>query len=159
MFATPRDAYLETQVATATPQKLRLLLVEGAIRWARRTLELWQENQAEPALEALIRCREIIAELLSGVRPDGSALCKQVTGIYAFLFQRLTEAQLHHQPGILEEVIEVLEEERLTWQQLCQQMPAAPDAGLRRQFAPQEITAGITALAGGTLYEGLSLDA
>ena len=32
MLPTPRDAYLETQVLTATPQRLRLMLIEGAIR-------------------------------------------------------------------------------------------------------------------------------
>ena len=32
------ESYLEAQVMTATPQKLRLMLIEGAIRFARQTL-------------------------------------------------------------------------------------------------------------------------
>ena len=35
MYASPRDAYLETEVTTATPQRLRLMLIEAAIRRAR----------------------------------------------------------------------------------------------------------------------------
>lgn len=32
MLSSTSDAYLETQVLTATPQHLRLMLIEGAIR-------------------------------------------------------------------------------------------------------------------------------
>ena len=46
------NPYLESQIMTATPQKLRLLLIEGAIRFARQTLELWEKEQNDQALEA-----------------------------------------------------------------------------------------------------------
>ena len=58
-----QDAYLQTQVMTATPQKLRLMLVDGAIRYASQTLEHWKENRDEEGAETLARCRAIIAEL------------------------------------------------------------------------------------------------
>ena len=135
------DSYLETQIVTATPQKLRLLLIEGAIRNARRTSEFWAEQRDEAALESLIRCRAIISELLAGVRSDGSDLCQRVIALYSFLFQRLTAAQQQRNPSILAEVIDVLAEERLTWQQLCEQMPAAPDAAARGGYEPSEIAA------------------
>ena len=141
MYASAGNSYLETQISTATPQKLRLLLIEGALRFGRRTLALWQENQAGEALESLIRCRSIIAELLSGVRPDGTPLTRQVTALYGFAFRTLTEAQAQHDEKKLADVLAILEEEQVTWRQVCEQMPEPPDADSRRQFAPQEITA------------------
>jgi len=42
-----------------------------------------------------------------------------VLGIYLFLFQELTEAQLRRDASRMDGVIRVLEEERTTWQELC----------------------------------------
>lgn len=141
MYASAGDSYLETQISTATPQKLRLMLIEGALRYGHRMLAFWQEKQFEPALEAGIRCREIISELLSGIRQDGSELNKNVAELYVYLFRTLTEAQTERNSQKLSDVLAVLAEEQVTWRQVCEQMPDPPDAESRRQFAPQEITA------------------
>ena len=66
--------YLETEINTATPQKLRLMLIAGALRHARRTLGLWEEGNFEAALESLIRCRDIVAELLNRLAGQGAAV-------------------------------------------------------------------------------------
>src|SRR5437870_5675495 len=113
-----RQAYLETQIATAAPQQLRLMLIEGALRLARQTAEAWREERRDEALESLIRCRSIITELIAGIRAGSSQLADQVLGIYVFLFQELTQAQLRRDASRMDGVIRVLEEERATWQEL-----------------------------------------
>jgi flagellar protein FliS len=128
MERTASDTYLETQITTATPQRLRLMLVEGAIRLARRTIDLWGEDRNEEALESLIRCRGVVSELLSGVKDDGTPLARQVMGIYLFLFTTLTESQLTRDAVRLNAAIHVLEEERATWQAVCHQHPEPPPA-------------------------------
>jgi flagellar protein FliS len=122
---SPHDIYLETQIATATPQRLRLMLIEGAIRRARLTIEHWREGQGDLALESLIACRGMVSELLAGVKEEQSDLGKKVIGLYAFLFQTLTAAQLSRNPSALNEAIKILEEERQTWSQVCQQLTDA----------------------------------
>src|SRR5687768_4718761 len=119
---TPHDAYLETQVMTATPQRLRLMLIEGAIRLARQTAEYWRVERNEEALESLIRCRAIISELIAGVKADQSPLARRVVSVYLFLFTTLTEAQLTRDAAKLESAIRVLSEDRQTWSQVCQQL-------------------------------------
>lgn len=118
--------YLEAQIMTATPQKLRLMLIEGALRFARQTLEFWQREQNEQAIESLIRCRSIISELLSGIRLDDSDLTHKVAGVYLFLFRCLTEAHLRRDRKKVEETISVLEIEHETWRLVCEKLPAAP---------------------------------
>ena len=113
-----RHAYLETQIATAAPQQLRLMLIEGALRLARQTADAWREDRRDEPLDTLIRCRSIITELISGIRAGSSQLADKVLGIYLFLFQELTEAQLRD-ASRMDGVIRVLEEERTTWQELC----------------------------------------
>jgi flagellar secretion chaperone FliS len=152
---SPHDIYLETQVTTATPQRLRLMLIDAAIRWAHVTVERWRADRNADALEPLIRCREIISELLAGVKQDASPLSNQVLALYSFLFNALTAAQFSRSVAAVEAVIRVLEEERTTWSLLCEQLvdaPAAPRAmALPEERAPM-IVSGVTTA-------GLSLDA
>lgn len=116
--------YLEAQVTSATPQKLRLMLIEGAIRWARTALDQWERKMHEEAVESLIHCRSIIAELLVGVQVDGTELTRQVAGLYVFLFRHVTEAQLRRSRSKVEEILSVLEIERETWRLVCERLPA-----------------------------------
>ena len=118
----PTDAYLQTQVLTASPQRLRLMLIEEAMRQAELTAQHWDQHQPEPALEALIRCRDLVSELIAGIRPDESPLAQKVLGLYLFLFQALTEAQLSRDRTKLAVVRRILYSERQTWQQVCQQL-------------------------------------
>src|ERR1700752_4764684 len=114
MDLSARETYLEAQVNTATPQRLRLMLIGGALRQTRAAQAAWQEDRPEAAAEAIIRCRDIVAELLSGIREDGSPLVQQTVGIYAFLFSSLTELQQTRDPHQLAGIIRVLEEEQQT---------------------------------------------
>ena len=77
-------------------------------------------------LETLIRCRAAVSELIAGVRAADSPLARQVLEIYLFVFRTLSLAQQERSSARLQEVIAILEEERLTWQQLCEQLPEAP---------------------------------
>lgn len=151
--------YFEAQVLTATPQKLRLLLIDGAIRYAHQTLNLWDEDRFEEAVETCIQCRSVISELLSGVRIDGSDLTQKVVAIYMFLFRTLTEAQLKRDRNKMLEAIRVLESERETWRLVCEQMPDAPVPPPSSTFGPPvEIVAPSTGI-GGPPVSSYSFDA
>jgi flagellar protein FliS len=147
--------YLETEINTATPQKLRLMLIAGALRHARRTRTLWEEENFESALESLIRCRDIVSELLAGVRLDASPLARQVGGIYVYLFSALTEVQQTRDSEKLAAIIRVIEEDYETWQQLCEQMPERPESLSPLTFAGAEEFAPAESIA----LEAFSIDA
>jgi len=152
--------YLESQVMTATPQKLRLMLIEGAIRFARQSIGLWERGENEKAIEALGRCRGIISELLSGIRPDESALTRQVAGVYLFLFRTLTEAQLRRDSKKVEDTISVLEVERETWRLVCEKLPEVPVPSGSSERLPKtvEIIAPAQSIDGPQL-SGFTVDA
>lgn len=142
MPSTP-EIYLEMQVNSATPQRLRLMLIEAALRHARRAAELWSEGQFDVALESIIRCREIVGELIAGIDQDASPLASQVACVYVFLYSSLVEIQQTRDVHRLAAIVRVLSEERETWRQLCEQLPdriAAPSAGFREELAPAIVT-------------------
>jgi flagellar protein FliS len=116
----------ERQIRTGTPQSLQLMLIEGALRFADETVRHWDTEDGEAAFESLNRCRRIVSELLHNVRPAMSQPAKQAAQVYLFLFQTLTDIQLHGERQRMAEVVKVLESERETWQTVCDEMPQAP---------------------------------
>lgn len=154
-----REAYLSTQVMTATPQKLRLMLIDGAIKSATQTIEHWQEDRHDEGSERLILCRQIICELLSSIRQDDSEISKNTTNIYGFLFRILTDAQMDKDIERLRNAIRILEVERDTWQQVCEQLPEAPEGWADSQ-EPKEVTASNTPIPPPhAVPKGISLNA
>ena len=154
MPSTP-EIYLEMQVNSATPQRLRLMLIDGALRQARRTAALWRDGQLDTALEALICCREIVGELIAAIDKDASLLANQVASVYVLLFSLLTEVQQTRDERQLTAIIRVLEEERETWRQLCEQVPDRLTAAPSAVFSPcEEVAPAIVACR-----EAFSIDA
>ena len=141
MEASAHDSYLEAQVTTGTPQRLRLMLIEAAIRFSKQTLRFWEEEKNEEALNSLLRARSILTELLSSIRPDKTELTQKVAGVYLFLFNTLTKAQLRRDPQKIQETIDVLEVERETWRLVCEKLPHAPIPMDPAANSPREITA------------------
>lgn len=119
--------YLETEVLTATPQKLQLMMINGAIRFAYQAQQMSEQQDKEEAWDRLMRCREIVAQILCSIKNDGSDLMQNVAGIYFFLFQELTDLHAKDEYTRLDGVLNVLNEERETWEELCRQMPEAPE--------------------------------
>lgn len=118
----PGAAYLENQVLTASPARLRLMLIEAGLRFAQKTIDDWTAGNEEAAHDSLRRCRAIIAELLAGVDPKGAdeTLAKQVAAMYLILFRTLTEAQSERSEQKMRDVLEVLDIERETWREVCE---------------------------------------
>ncbi len=136
-----RDAYLETQILTATPQRLRLMLIEEAIRRLRAAQNAFAAGERDQASQSLRTCREVLAELLAGIQPEQSPVARRVQGIYVFLYATLVEVQFGPDPSRLADMLSVLEEERVTWQAVCEQMPHRPAAGAMpaEELAPQRV--------------------
>lgn len=133
--------YLETEVLTAAPQKLQLMLVEAAIRFIERGRECWNDGDAEHACEAFIRAQEVVTGILGGLNRElNPELARTMSGYYVFVFRNLAEANIQYDQKKIEAALEVLHVERETWQQVCEMLqgatseelvepsPAAPEA-------------------------------
>jgi flagellar protein FliS len=120
MTPSARDAYLETQVMTATPQQLQLLLIDAAIRSAQLGQKHWETGNDEAAGDALLHAQEVLSELMASVGVAKSDISRRLAGIYIFLFRILTEAHLQRNEKKLADVIRVLMIERGTWSLVCE---------------------------------------
>lgn len=128
-----REEYLKNQIETATPQKLHLMLVEGAIRYARVAQNCWRERKEEDARDAVDRCYLIIVEMLSNVGAAESALGRRISSVYLFLFQTVAEVRQQRDDEKLNDLLRVLAIERETWRQVCQKFGATASQGTRAE--------------------------
>jgi flagellar protein FliS len=137
MPPSARDNYLEIEVRTATPQKLHLMLIESALRSARRAREQWQLKQDEQALGSLIHSQEVLNEMITGMdREAAPDLTGEVAGVYGFIFRSLVRAGHRHDEKALHDAIRILEIERETWRQLCEQPANTHVAGHQHAGPP-----------------------
>jgi flagellar protein FliS len=129
MTHTTDETYLATEVLTAPPQKRHLMLVAAALRHARAAQAARRQHRHEPAAESLLRAQEIVGELLAGLRTDQAPeITRKVAAVYVFIYRSLVTAHLRQSDSDLESAIAVLQEELLTWQAVCAQLPADPAA-------------------------------
>jgi flagellar protein FliS len=120
--STP-NAYLKTRVMSASPAELRLLLIEGAIRFCDQAKSGISEGNPEMIFTGFSKARAIITELISGLNPDvDPELYERLTGLYTFMFTRLVDASSEKSVVIIDEVIELLRYERETWSLLVENL-------------------------------------
>ncbi len=143
MGAPTNSQYLESRVLTAPPQRLHLMLLEGALRFGRKAEEALQHGEVVAAATPLLRVIDIVGELLVGVRENKEPLNQQIAGLYWFIFRRVSEAKINNDAQALAEALRLLEIERQTWQMVCEKFaggspgPAGPRASAGGTAAPE----------------------
>jgi flagellar protein FliS len=146
------SSYLESKVLTATPQRLHLLLIEGAIRFGRQAEEALQRGDELAAAVPLVRVLDILGELLASVRTNKSDLTVKIADLYLFLFRQASKAKINADAAPLSEALRLLEFERQTWQLLCDKLgkdpgatkPATPHLRSFDSTAPRATNAGVS---------------
>ena len=124
------DVYLKTKVLSATPEELRLMLLDGALRYTRIGRDGIAAKNFEKSFENITKAKDIVLELINILRPDvDPELCSKLSSLYTFMYQRLTDANMDHDTKPADEVIGLLEFERETWVMLMAQIKTERAAG------------------------------
>lgn len=114
--SSPANAYLRTKVLTASPEELRLMLLDGAIKFASQGREGMATRNYEASFNGISQCRNIVLELLTTIKPEyDPELCDRVKSLYTFLYTQLVEASMEKNLSKLDGVIKLLQYERETW--------------------------------------------
>jgi flagellar protein FliS len=127
---TLANEYLRTRVMSASPEELRMMLLDGALRFARQAQDGLARRDYEASCAALSQCRSIVLELLASISPDGDpSLCDKVRAVLTFLVSELIEIGITRSAVRLQRVIDLLEYERQTWEMVMQRLAADRAAG------------------------------
>lgn len=119
------EQYLEAAIRTASPARLRLMLIERAIEVSGRLAEVWRNGEAPGSNEHSLKLLDLLGELLSGVVGGDSDsendVCQKVADLYVFLSQHLVAAESSSDAESIDEIKIVLAAEAETWRAVCGQ--------------------------------------
>ena len=113
------EAFLRLEVESATPAKLRWLLLQKAHGLTEIVRDQWQKGQISEARQWVIRIQEIFGELLDGIVDPKHELAKQQSDLVIFLLKLVVLADQTQDLQALNSVREILEIEKDTWAMLA----------------------------------------
>ncbi|MBL9091870.1 MAG: flagellar protein FliS [Planctomycetaceae bacterium] len=120
MSISSPNAYFADQVMTASPERLQLMLLEAALRSARKAEEFLAAGTPVPASAELANAEAIMTELVSSLRKElAPTLVAQVSAVYGFVLQSLCDAHLTDDVAKVRDAVRVLEVETETWRLVC----------------------------------------
>ena len=113
------EAFLRQEVESATPAKLRYLLLQKAPGLTEIVRDQWQKGQVSEARQWVIRIQDILGELLEGIVDPKHELAKQQSDLVIFLLKLVVLADQTQDLQALNSVREILEIEKDTWGMLA----------------------------------------
>ena len=115
--------YLENQVLTAQPHQLHLMVVDGALRFARKAAQAIENNHFEEGHFALDKSRDLVAELIGGLDPaQQPEMIEQLKALFVFVYENLNHADVKQEASYVHDAIKVLNIHREAWCELIGQL-------------------------------------
>jgi flagellar protein FliS len=110
------NQYQQNHVSTASPEKILLMLYDGAIRFTRRAIAGIEENKPELRRSGISKALAIISEFSNSLNHEiGGEIAEDLDGLYGFMIRELTNANLSEDINKLKAVEKLLIDLRQTW--------------------------------------------
>jgi flagellar secretion chaperone FliS len=119
--------YLTMQVLSARPEKLILMLYDGALRFMNLAIQGIDEHKNEKAHNNLIKAQRIMIELMTSLNFDkGGEIAGNLFRIYEFMHYTLVQANIKKEKEPILAICEQLKVLRESW-----------NKALKNQFGPR----------------------
>lgn len=109
-YASVQQAYTEAAVLTATPERLVVMLFDGANRFLVRTVAALRANEPQAAMRNVQRAVAIIDELNFSLDMSYGEVPERLRAIYLFHKRELVQACIARDPEAIEVVAGLLRE-------------------------------------------------
>lgn len=129
--------YLLTQVLTAPAERLHLMIVDAALRFARQGATALREGNREKSFETLSRSRACVNEMLVAINAEPNPeLADRVKSLLVFVYRNLALADLQLDASKVDDAIRILEIHRETWVELMERIGPAASSSVARPPVP-----------------------
>lgn len=119
-YAMAQQAYRDSAVLTASPERLVVMLYDGAHRFLFQAAAALGNGDLTTANIKLQRAEAIIQELRSSLNMSaGGEIAKQLDSIYAFCERHLLDARFKRDPARIEQVSKILGNLREAWDEIA----------------------------------------
>ena len=108
-------AYAQNNVVTAPPEKLVLMLYEGALSFIDQAKETIKQGETARTNYLLGRSQKIINELRASLNFEAGDFAINLERLYEYIHFRLIQANIKKDAAILDEITELLSEIKNAW--------------------------------------------
>jgi len=113
-------AYQDNKVTTQSKGRLIVLLYDGAIKFMKLAIKELEANNHQAKGQYINKAQDIINELNAVLDMDaGGEVAANLRKLYCFMNNRLSEANIKHDPKMIREIIELMEELNQSWKAIA----------------------------------------
>lgn len=109
------NVYKNNSVNYASKEQLLLMLVDGAVKFAKIAREGLEEKNISKSHENLIKVQNIFTELMVSLDKSSGEWAREIYKVYEFIKNRLFEINLKKDVNMMDELMPVIESIRDTW--------------------------------------------
>ncbi|WP_346877354.1 MULTISPECIES: flagellar export chaperone FliS [unclassified Clostridium] len=115
--ANAYNAYKSNSVNYASKEQLLLMLLDGAVKFAKMARQAILDKDVKGSHENLVKTQDIFTELMITLDQNAGEWAVNMYKIYEFIKERLFQANIKKDVKIIDEVMPLIEEVRNTWQE------------------------------------------
>ena len=115
MYSNGYNAYRANSVNYASKEQLLLMLVDGAVKFAKVASQAILDKDIQKAHDNIIKTEEIFTELKITLDTTAGKWAEDLFEIYGFINQKLFEANIKISKEVMDEIIPLIEEIRDMW--------------------------------------------
>jgi flagellar secretion chaperone FliS len=120
-YATAQQAYRDSAILTAPPERLVVMLYDGVNRFLIQGATAMRAGDLSVTNDKLRRAEAIITELRATLDLTQGEVATNLESIYSFCQRLLLEARLQQEPDKIEHVGRLLRELRDAWDKVAGQ--------------------------------------
>jgi flagellar protein FliS len=117
MYSNGYNVYKSNTVNYASKEQLLLMLVEGAVKFCKIGRQSIIDKDVKKAHDSLVRTQEIFSELMISLDTTQGDWAVQLFEVYAFIKQKLIEANMKKDVEIINEILPIIEDINETWKE------------------------------------------
>ena len=110
--------YQQSQIQTASPEQILIMLYDGAIQFLNKALTALDDNNIQESHNNIIGAQNIILEFMNTLNMDiGGDVAKNLYSLYEYMHYRLVQANINRDSGMVIEVLKHLKDLKMTWEE------------------------------------------
>lgn len=115
MYPNAVNVYKNNSVNYASKEQLLLMLVDGAVKFAKRAKEAINKNDIKNAHEYLTRTQDIFTELMISLDRNAGEWANNLFNVYEFIKNELFQINMEKNEDRLDKLMPIIEDVRDTW--------------------------------------------
>lgn len=112
------STYQTQDIETASPEKLLIMLYDGAIRFLKKAREAMVAKDYQSLNTNMKRTQDIISELMGSLNFEiGGDIARNLFDLYEYYNYRLLQANMKNDTAMIDEVLKHLVDLKATWEE------------------------------------------